>query len=159
MTSRFTLPASPHRRRLLVAAFLAAAIFALAGSGNHRAVAVTPALASSGELTASERHRRVMRLVSEVVEHQHYRQTALDDGMSAQIYEHYLTGGGQSLASDIAGFEHLRNEPTGIKDADAFRVRIQALPAAQPVFAVRDCPLDTEPDFALDETFRWQRPG
>ena len=165
MTSRFTLPASPHRRRLLVAAFLAAAIFALAGSGSHRAVAVTPALASSGELAASERHRRVMRLVSEVVEHQHYRQTALDDGMSAQIYERYLEAldGSRSylLASDIAGFEHLRNElDDAFKDADAapaFEIFRRYQQRNREVLQYAIALLDTEPDFALDETFRFDR--
>ena len=117
-------PASPRLRQLLLAAMLVTAVIALAGSGAQRAVAVAPTIGSSGDLAASERHRRVMRLVSEVVDRQHYRQTALDDDMSAQIYERYLEAldGGRSylLASDIAEFERLRYQiDEAIKNADA----------------------------------------
>ena len=74
----------------MLASLLVTAVIALGGSGAQRAVAVAPTIASSGDLAASERHRRVMRLVSEVVDRQHYRQAALDDDMSAQIFERYL---------------------------------------------------------------------
>jgi len=79
--------------RLAAACTAAAGILLLAGVGAERAPlapAISPAAASSGDLAPSERHRRVMRLVSEVVERQHYRQAPLDDAMSSQIYERYL---------------------------------------------------------------------
>jgi hypothetical protein len=101
--------------RLAAACAVGAGILLLAGLGAERAPlapAIAPAAASSGDLAPSERHRRVMRLVSEVVERQHYRQTPLDDAMSSQIYERYLEAldGARSylLASDIAEFEPLR---------------------------------------------------
>ena len=68
MKSPIARTASTRFRQLLLAALLVTAVIALGGSGAQRAAAVAPAIASSGELAASERHRRVMRLVSEVVE-------------------------------------------------------------------------------------------
>ena len=62
---------------MLLAALLVASVIALGGSGAQRAVAVAPDAAASGDLAANERHRRVMRLVSEVVDRQHYRQAAV----------------------------------------------------------------------------------
>ena len=59
---------SSRFRQLLMAGLLVTTVVALGGSGAQRAVAVAPAVASSGDLTASERHRRVMRLVTEVVD-------------------------------------------------------------------------------------------
>src|SRR5262245_59110364 len=99
------------RLRLVVACTVVAGICLLAGPGPERASlapAIAPAAASSGELVPTERHRRVMRLVSEVVERQHYRQAPLDDSMSSQIFERYLESldGNRSylLASDIREF-------------------------------------------------------
>ena len=156
---------SPRLRRLLPAALLTVAVFALAGSGTHHAVAVAPALASSGELTGNERHRRVMRLVSEVVERQHYRQAALDDDMSAQIYERYLESldGSRSylLDSDIAEFERLRHQlDDAIRNADAspaFEIFTRYQQRNREVLQHAITLLDTEPDFTLDESFRFDR--
>jgi len=139
-------------------------LLALAGTDVSRN-AVTPALASSGELAATERHRRVMRLVSDVVKRQHYRQAALDDDMSSQIYERYLEAldGSKSylLASDVADFEKLRFE---LDDAIA---RADAAPAFEIFARYRErnrevlrhalALLDVEPDFTLDESFRFDR--
>lgn len=165
MTSRFAQPAFHLCRRLAPAALLVLAVFALAGSGGHRAVPVAPALASSGELTASERHRRVMRLVSEVVERQHYRQAALDDDLSGQIYERYLEelDGTRSylLAADIAEFERLRHRlDDAIRDADAapaFEIFTRYRQRNREVLRYALTLLDSEPDFTLDESFRFDR--
>src|ERR1700741_2400307 len=115
-------PTTP-RLRLVLTVLAAACVMVLAGSGSQPAP-LAPALASTGELAASERHRRVLRLVSEVGEHQHYPPTRLDDDMSWQIYERYLEAldGSRSyfLASDIAGFERFRyalDEAIGNADA------------------------------------------
>lgn len=165
MTSRFAQPAFHLCRRLAPAALLVLAVFAVAGSGGHRAVPVAPALASSGELTASERHRRVMRLVSEVVERQHYRQAALDDDLSGQIYERYLEelDGTRSylLAADIAEFERLRYRlDDAIRDADAapaFEIFTRYRQRNREVLRYALTLLDSEPDFTLDESFRFDR--
>ena len=165
MKSSLTSTVPARLRQLLLAALLVTAVIALAGSGAQRAVAVAPAVASSGELAASERHRRVMRLVSEVVDRQHYRQAALDDGMSSQIFERYLEAldGSRSylLASDIAEFERLRYQlDDAIKDADAspaFEIFARYRQRNREVLKHAIALLDTEPDFTLDESFRFDR--
>jgi carboxyl-terminal processing protease len=165
MKPRIAKATPPRLRRLVPAALLIAAVFALAGSGTHRAVPVAPALASTGDLAASERHRRVMRLVAEVVERQHYRQAALDDDMSAQIYERYLESldGSRSylLDSDIAEFERLRLAlDDAIKNADAgpaFEIFTRYQQRNREVLQYAIELLDTEPDFTLNETFRFDR--
>ncbi len=156
------------RLRAVLALVAGAGIFVLAGSGPDRTVigpAIAPAVASSGELVASERHRRVMRLVSEVVERQHYRQTALDDAMSSQIYERYLEAldGSRSyvLASDIAEFERFRYQlDDAIERADAgpaFEIFTRYQERNREVLRHAIALLDVEPDFTLDESFRFDR--
>jgi carboxyl-terminal processing protease len=167
MKSSITTTVPARLRQLLLAALLVTAVIALGGSGAQRAVAVAPAVASSGELAASERHRRVMRLVSEVVDRQHYRQAALDDEMSSQIFERYLEAldGSRSylLASDIAEFERLRNRlDDAIKDADAspaFEIFARYRQRNREVLKHAIALLDSEPDFTLDESFRFDRDG
>ena len=163
MTTWFRAPTSP-RLRLALVLLVAACIVVLAGSGAARAP-LSPALASSGELVASERHRRVMRLVSEVVERQHYRQAPLDDDMSSQIYERYLEAldGSRSylLATDIAEFERLRYEfDDAIARADAgpaFEIFTRYQQRNREVLRHAIALLDVEPDFTLDESFRFDR--
>ena len=154
--------------RVAIACAVVAGIFMLAGSGTERnalAPAISAAVASSGELVPSERHRRVMRLVSEVVERQHYRQTPLDDAMSSQIFEQYLEAldGNKSymLASDIAEFEPLRYQlDDAIEKADAgpaFQIFTRFQQRNREVLHYALQLLDTEPDFTLDESFRFDR--
>ncbi len=155
---------TPPRLRLVIALLAAACIVVLAGSGASRAP-LAPALASSGELVASERHRRVMRLVSEVVERQHYRQAALDDEMSAQIFERYLEAldGSRSylLASDIVEFEPLRFQlDDAIAKADAgpaFQIFSRYQERNREVLRHAIALLAIEPDFTQDESFRFDR--
>jgi len=145
-----------------------AGVLLLAGVGAEQAPlapAIAPAAASSGELVPSERHRRVMRLVSEVVERQHYRQAPLDDAMSSQIYERYLEAldGSRSylLASDIAEFEPVRYQlDDAIERADAapaFGIFTRFQQRNREVLRYAMDLLDTEPDFTLDESFRFDR--
>jgi carboxyl-terminal processing protease len=154
--------------RLAAACAVGAGILLLAGLGAERAPlapAIAPAAASSGDLAPSERHRRVMRLVSEVVERQHYRQTPLDDAMSSQIYERYLEAldGARSylLASDIAEFEPLRYQlDDAIERADvgpAFGIFTRFQERNREVLRYALGLLDTEPDFSIDESFRFDR--
>jgi len=156
------------RLRLVVACAVVAGIFLLAGPGPDRAAlapAIAPAAASSGELVPTERHRRVMRLVSEVVERQHYRQAPLDDAMSSQIFERYLESldGNRSylLASDVREFEPLRYQlDDAIQKADAgpaFRIFARFQERNREVLRYAISQLDTEPDFTVDESFRFDR--
>ncbi len=154
-------------RQLLLPALLVAVVVALGGSGAQRAAAVAPAIASSGDLAANERHRRVMRLVSEVVDRQHYRQAALDDDMSAQIFERYVQAldGSRSylLAADIAEFERLRYRlDEAIRNADAspaFEIFSRYRQRNREVLQHAIALLDLEPDFTLDESLRFDRSG
>ena len=156
------------RLRLALACALLAGVLLLAGTGAEQTrltPAITPAAASSGDLAPSERHRRVLRLVSEVVERQHYRQAPLDDAMSSQIYERYLEAldGGKSylLASDIAEFEPLRYQlDDAIERADAgpaFAIFTRFQERNREVLHYALQLLDTEPDFTIDESFRFDR--
>jgi len=163
MSERQT-PAMTPKLRLLLLALAAALVVALAATGPQRAP-LAPAVAASGDLAPSERHRRVMRLISEVVERQHYRQASLDDELSSQIFERYLEAldGGRSLllASDIAEFERLRHRlDDAIKDADAspaFEIFARYRERNREVLAHALALLATEPDFTLDESFRFDR--
>jgi carboxyl-terminal processing protease len=156
------------RLRLALACALVAGFLLLAGTGTNEArlaPAITQAAASSGELVPSERHRRVLRLVSEVVERQHYRQAPLDDAMSSQIFERYLEAldGGKSylLASDVAEFEPLRyqlDDAIGRADAGpAFAIFTRFQQRNREVLQYALKLLDTEPDFTIDESFRFDR--
>ncbi|MBX3703019.1 MAG: carboxy terminal-processing peptidase [Steroidobacteraceae bacterium] len=152
------------RLRFVIAALAAACVLALIGSGAPRA-ALAPALAASGDLVPSDRHRRVMRLVSEVVERQHYRQAALDDELSSLIYDRYLEAldGSRSylLAADIAEFERLRfrlDDAIGAADAGpAFEIFARYRERNREVLRHAISLLDQEPDFTLDESFRFDR--
>ncbi len=161
-------PLTSSRLRAVVALIVGTGVFVLAGSGPDRAAlapAIAPAVASSGDLVPSERHRRVMRLVSEVVERQHYRQTALDDAMSSQIFERYLEAldGSRSylLASDITEFERFRYQlDDAIERADAapaFEIFTRYQERNREVLRHAIAILSIEPDFTLDESFRFDR--
>ncbi len=156
------------RLRLALACVLVAAVLLLAGTGANEArlaPTIMQAAASSGEFVPSERHRRVLRLVSEVVERQHYRQAPLDDAMSSQIFERYLEAldGGKSylLASDVAEFEPLRHQlDDAIARADAapaFAIFTRFQQRNREVLQYALELLDTEPDFTIEESFRFDR--
>jgi carboxyl-terminal processing protease len=148
---------------------LAALVLALAvlvtGTGPVPPPAVARAAASPGELAPTDRHRRVARLVAEVMQRQHYRQAKLDDRLSAQIFERYLEAldGNRSylLAADVAEFERYRHSlDDAIQSADlapAFEmfVRVQQRNRERMNYAL--AVLDKEPDFTLDEEFRFDR--
>jgi carboxyl-terminal processing protease len=158
----------PTKLRLALACAVAASLFLLAGPAPQRAAlapSIAPAAASSGELAPSERHRRVLRLVSEVVERQHYRQAELDDSMSSLIFERYLEAldGNRSyfLATDIAEFEPLRYQlDDAIQEADAgpaFQIFTRYQERNREVLRYAITLLNVEPDFTIDESFRFDR--
>jgi carboxyl-terminal processing protease len=150
---------------LLVCAVIAGMAALFMGNGPGPATPVAPALASTGAIEPTERHRRVVRLVAEVMERQHYRQAPLDDKLSSQIFERYLESldGNRSylLASDVAEFEQYRYElDDAIKTSDLsppFQMfaRLQQRNRERIAYAISL--LETEPDFKLDEDFRFDR--
>ncbi len=158
-------PSASWLRAALVVALVALVAAISTGTASGPTTPVTPALASSGDLAPTDRHRRVVRLVSEVMERQHYRQAPLDDRLSAQIFERYLEAldGNRNylLASDVAEFERYRYKlDDAIKSADlepAFTIfsRLQERNRERIAYALEL--LETEPDFTLDEDFAFDR--
>ena len=155
----------PWTRIALLCAAIAVTAAVVMGNVPGPATAVQPAAASTGAIEPTDRHRRVARLVAEVMERQHYRQASLDDKLSAQVFERYLEAldGNRSylLAADIAEFEQYRYEMDDlIKSADlkpAFWMfgRLQERNRERIAHAISL--LDTEPDFTVDEDFRFDR--
>jgi carboxyl-terminal processing protease len=128
-------------------------------------VTAASAAAAPGTLAPTERHQRVVRLVSEVIERQHYRRAELDDKLSALVYERYLEAldGNRSYftAADVAEFEPLRLKlDDAIRNADlqpAFTIFQRYQQRNRELMAHAIAQLATEPDFKLDESFQFDR--
>jgi carboxyl-terminal processing protease len=163
---------SPRRRtgfglRLaLLLPALAVVGFLFTGSAGNRPAAVPATHATPGGIPqATDRHRKVARLVGEVIERYHYRQAVLDEKMSSQVFDRYLESldGSRSylLASDVAEFEQYRYKlgealRTGTVDpAFVIFARFQERNRAAIREAIKE--LDREPDFALDESLAFDR--
>ncbi|MBB6092331.1 carboxyl-terminal processing protease [Povalibacter uvarum] len=151
-TLLFSLPA------LLIACAL------LAGTAQAP-VANAVATASTQDLTPTERQRRVSKLVSNVIERSHYRQSPINDPVSALVLDRYIEqlDGGRSyfLASDIAEFERYRYQ---LDDA-VVSGKLEPVFAIFNRFQVRNRErinyalelLKTEPNFTVDEYFEFDR--
>lgn len=136
-----------------------------AGSAPNPSAAAPEAAATALDLRPTDRHRKVARLVGEVVERSHYRQAVMDDKMSSQVFERYLESldGNRSyfLASDVADLERYRYQlddaiRTGnVEPAFVVFQRFQQRNREVLQRAIRL--LDTEPNFALDESFVFDR--
>lgn len=144
---------------------LAIGAFALGTGHRFNLQATAPAQAASLGIQPSERHRKVARLVGEVIERQHYLQTALDEKMSGQVFDQFFDALDSShayfLASDIAAFEPYRFTlgevvRTG-KLEPIFEIfaRYQARNRAATNAAI--AALEHEPDFAVDESISFDR--
>ena len=99
-TLLFSLPA------LLIACGL------LAGTAQAPVANAVATTAATQDLNPTERQRRVSKLVSNVIERSHYRQSPINDPVSALVLDRYIEqlDGARSyfLASDIAEFERYR---------------------------------------------------
>jgi carboxyl-terminal processing protease len=172
MTENSHVPVGPRRGRLglrlallLPALALVGVFIAAASTPGHGAAATATTVKSGGALVPNDRHRKVARLVAEVVERSHYRRATLDAELSSKVYDHYLEtlDGSHSylLASDIAEVEQYRT-----RLGDAIRTG-----AVEPAFTIYErfrmrnraeitqaiASLDKEPDFNVDETFEFDR--
>ncbi len=116
-------------------------------------------------LEMSSRHPTISRTVTGLIEQWHYSQLTLDNSMSSAILDEYLDilDGNRVyfLAEDVAGFGRYRYELDERARAgelepafvifNRFRERVtQRLDYALSL-------LDTEPDFTVDEQYRWDR--
>jgi carboxyl-terminal processing protease len=146
----------------LPALLLVGALFT-GSAPNHPAAATE--LRTAGELQPTERQRKIARLVGEVIERSHYRQTVLDSKMSSEVFDRYLESldGNRSyfLASDIAELERYRFKldevirSGNVEPAFVVFGRFQQRNRAAVRAAIAD--LEFEPNFALDESFVFDR--
>jgi carboxyl-terminal processing protease len=152
-------------RLALVLPLLALSGLLFTGSSANRPAAVPATPATTTELQPSERHRKVAKLVGEVIERSHYRQAVLDEKMSSQVFDRYIESLDPSrsyfLASDLAEFERFRfklGEAISTGDVGPAFVmfgRFQQRNRAAIKSAIAD--LEAEPDFTLDESFAFDR--
>jgi carboxyl-terminal processing protease len=165
MTDFRSFPAVSWPKAALACCAIAVGATIVMGIGKGPATPVSPAVASTGAIEPTERQRRITRLVSEVMERQHYRQAVLDDKLSSQIFERYLESldGNRSylLASDVAEFDKYRYAlDDDIKSSNLgppfeMFARLQDRNRERIAYAIRL--LDTKPDFTLDESYRFDR--
>ena len=103
----------------LASCAVAALVLALASS--TRAPAGTSML-PPGAIAPTENQRRVAKKVRDILEGAHYRRAAIDDRLSAQVFERYLDSldGQRSylLASDVAEFGGYRLRFDDMIDGD-----------------------------------------
>jgi carboxyl-terminal processing protease len=121
--------------------------------------------ATTLDLSPTERHAKVARLVGSMFERSHYRQAPVNDPVSSLVLDRYLESldGARSyfLASDIADFERYRYQlddavTTGRVDpAFAIYNRFQERNRERIQHALSL--LEVEPDFAIDESFEFDR--
>ncbi len=143
---------------------LAAAAALLALGSSSRAPASTQAL-PVGAIAPTDRQRMIARQVGTILEEEHFRRAALDDAMSADVFDRYLESldGQRSyfLASDIAEFQKSRlllddMLRTGeLEPAYAIFARYQQRNRERMQYAIAQ--LEREPDWTVDESFEFER--
>jgi carboxyl-terminal processing protease len=121
--------------------------------------------ANTQDLAPTERHRRVSKLVSNVIERSHYRQSPINDPVSALVLDRFLDqlDGSRSyfLASDIAEFERFRYQlddavvQGSLEPVFFIYNRFQQRNRERITYALEL--LKTEPDFTVDEYFEFDR--
>jgi carboxyl-terminal processing protease len=161
-------PQSPARQRRFTLLFSLPALVVVCGllAGTAQApVAKAVATADSQDLSPTERQRRVSKLVSNVIERSHYRQSPINDPVSALVLDRFIEqlDGSRSyfLAGDIAEFERFRYQlddaVVGGQLEPVFTIfnRFQLRNRERVAYALEL--LKTEPDFAVEEDFEFDR--
>jgi len=166
--SRAPLRADPARRWTLAFSLPALLIVCALLAGTAQAPvasAVATTASSPQDLSPTERQRRVSKLVSNVIERSHYRQSPINDPVSSLVLDRYIEqlDGSRSyfLDSDIAEFERFRYQ---LDDA-VVNGRLEPVFAVFNRFQQRNRErisyalelLKKEPDFTLDESFEFDR--
>jgi carboxyl-terminal processing protease len=145
----------------LASCAVAALVLALASS--TRAPAGTSIL-PPGAIAPTENQRRVAKKVRDILEGAHYRRAAIDDRLSAQVFERYLDSldGQRSyfLASDVAEFGAYRLRFDDMIDGDiepayAIFARYQQRNRDRMKHAVEL--LNTEPNWESADVFEFDR--
>src|SRR6187397_3482460 len=158
-------PARPRRATLLFSLPALLIVCALLAGTAQAPVAKAVATASTQDLSPTERQRRVSKLVSNVIERSHYRQSPINDPVSSLVLDRFIEqlDGGRSyfLASDIAEFERYRYQLDDavvsgkLEPVFAIFNRFQQRNRERISYAVQL--LKTEPDFTQDEYFEFDR--
>ena len=140
-------------------------VCALLAGTAQAPVAKAVATATSQDLSPTERQRRVSKLVSNVIERSHYRQSPINDPVSSLVLDRFLEqlDGSRSyfLASDIAEFERFRYQlddaVVGGQLEPVFAIfnRFQVRNKERVAYALKL--LETQPDFTVDEAFEFDR--
>ncbi|MES1195580.1 MAG: carboxy terminal-processing peptidase, partial [Steroidobacter sp.] len=143
-------------------------VIGLLGASNASHNAITTAEATTttvGTYEPTERERRVSKLISAVLEHQHYRQSPINDPVSSITLDRYIEtlDGSRSyfLASDIQEFERIRYQLDDAVISGAldpvFQVynRFQQRNRERLNYALTL--LKTQPDFTIKESFEFDR--
>jgi carboxyl-terminal processing protease len=158
-------PAKQRRNTLIFSLPALLVVCALLAGTAQAPVAKAVATANSQDLSPTERQRRVSKLVSNVIERSHYRQSPINDPVSSLVLDRFIEqlDGGRSyfLASDIAEFERYRYQLDDavvngqLEPVFAIFNRFQLRNKERVKYAV-DL-LKTEPDFTVDESFEFDR--
>jgi len=121
---------------------------------------------SNPTLAPTDRHEQIATLVTDFIERSHYRRVDVDDEVSGRILDAYIDSldGNRSyfLQSDIDAFERYRDEldDAVARDASlapAFEIfRVYRERAERQISHALSL-LDEEPDFTVEETFRFDR--
>jgi carboxyl-terminal processing protease len=139
-------------------------LLALAAAGSSGAPAPT-SLLPEGVMGATPQERLLAPRIASILEQNHYRHISIDDKISPQVYDRFLTAlDGQHsyfLASDITGFERWRGKfgdmiHTGDVDPAYVMFNVfQQRNRERIAYAIKL--LDTEPDWTRDESFTFDR--
>jgi carboxyl-terminal processing protease len=158
-------PARSRRATLLFSLPALVVVCGLLAGTAQAPVAKAVATADTQDLSPTERQRRVSKLVSNVIERSHYRQSPINDPVSALVLDRFIEqlDGGRSyfLASDIAEFEHFRYQLDDAVVAGQLEPvftmfnRFQVRNHERVSYALQL--LKAEPDFTVDESFEFDR--
>ena len=145
-------------------AISALVVLVAAGAGSSGAPAATGLLPEQAVAPTSAQRSLAPR-VAGILEQNHYRHIAIDERLSPQVLERFLTAldpqHSYFLASDIAGFDRWRLKfgdmiHTGeIDPAYLMFYVFQTRNRERMEYALKQ--LDTEPDFTRDENFEFDR--
>jgi carboxyl-terminal processing protease len=145
-------------------ALICLGLLALAATGSSGAPAAT-GLLPDGVMGATPQERLLAPRIASILEQNHYRHISIDDKLSPQVYDRFLTALDSQhsyfLASDIAGFERWKTKfgemiHTGEVDPAYMMFHVfQQRNRERINYAIKL--LDTQPDFTLEESFTFDR--
>lgn len=154
-------------KRIRTGLFATAFVLAGAWAGGLVPVAADAVPPESNPtLAPTDRHEQIATLVTDFIERSHYRRTAVDDDVSSRVLDAYIEAldGNRSyfLQSDIDAFEKYRDELDDAVSRDesldpAFEMFRVYRERAERQISHALALLDEEPDFSVEETFRFDR--